>query len=105
MNPTDLVSRFGRDEARRLWALAEEAKETVRERIRRHAIACDYKPGNLLAAVKPQHLRRMAEDTACLQEVLGYKDVRLVSRDEAAAMVDTGRYHGGVLDTGAGHLH
>ena len=105
MNPTDLVARFGRDEARRLWTLAEEAKDTVRERIRRHAIPCDYKPGNLLAAMKPRHLRWMAEDVACLQEVLDYKDVRLVSRDEAAAMVDAGRYHGGVLDSGAGHLH
>lgn len=105
MTPCTLVARFGREEARRLWALAEEAKATVRERIRRHAIPCDYKPGTLLTAVKHGDLAWMAEDVACLKEVLDYRDVRLVSREETAAMVESGRYHGGVLDSGAGHLH
>lgn len=103
--PTDLVARFGREEARRLWALAEEAKETVRERIRRHAIPCDFKPGVLLTAVKASHLGPMAKDVECLKGVFGYERVRLVSSEETAAMVDGGPYHGAVLDEGAGHLH
>src|SRR5512135_1846562 len=41
--PGELVAMFGRDDARQLFDLAEEAKATVRERVRRHAIACDLK--------------------------------------------------------------
>ncbi len=105
MGAADLVARVGHGEARRLWNLAEEAKALVRERIARHAIACDYKPGTLAAAVKPAHLAGMAAEVACLNEAFGYSAARLLSRQEAAAMVATDRYHGGVFDGGAAHLH
>ena len=48
-----LEQAFGAERARLLWQLAEEAKATVRERIERHAIACDLRPGVLTAAHKP----------------------------------------------------
>ncbi|MFQ5783445.1 MAG: NAD(P)/FAD-dependent oxidoreductase [Alphaproteobacteria bacterium] len=101
----DLVARFGREEARRLWDLAEEAKRTVRERIARHAIACDYTPGALAAAAKEKHLDWMARNLACMQEVFDYPHARFVSRDEITGMVASTRYHGGVFDADAGHLH
>ncbi|MEE8245961.1 MAG: FAD-binding oxidoreductase, partial [Alphaproteobacteria bacterium] len=102
---SDLVARFGRDEARRLWELAEEAKATVRERIAKHDIDCDLKAGNLYAAAKRRHLTEMARDVACQQEVLGYDAARLVGDDEVRDLVATQAYFGGVLDMGAGHLH
>ena len=46
----ELERAFGAERARLLWQLAEEAKATVRQRIARHAIACDLKPGTLIAA-------------------------------------------------------
>ena len=101
----ETVSRFGRDDARRFWNLAEEAKALVRERIARHGIACDYKPGTLAAAVKPAHLDEMAEEAACLRDVFGYAAARLLSRSEVATMVATDRYHGGLFDDGGAHLH
>jgi len=101
----ELIARFGLAEARRLWDLAEEAKATVRERIERHRIACDFKPGNLYAAAKRRHLAAMARSVECLAEKLGYAQARLVSRTEVRGLVATTRYHGGVLDGGAGHLH
>ena len=102
---SDLVARFGRDEARRLWELAEEAKATVRERIAKHDIDCDLKAGNLHAAAKRRHLTEMARDVACQQEVLGYDAARLVDGEEVRDLVATQAYFGGVLDMGAGHLH
>ncbi|MFQ5958376.1 MAG: NAD(P)/FAD-dependent oxidoreductase [Alphaproteobacteria bacterium] len=100
-----MLARFGRDHARRLWDLAEEAKATVRGRIARHAIACDYKPGVLLAAAKPRHTAWMAREVELRREHFDYPHARLVSAAEVRAMVATGRYHGGVFDAGAGHLH
>src|SRR5438445_7630307 len=50
--PAELVASFGAAGAKRLFDLAEEAKAIVRERVRRHAIACDLKAGALYVAYK-----------------------------------------------------
>jgi gamma-glutamylputrescine oxidase len=95
----------GVDDAKRLWDLAEEAKAIIRERVHRHNIPCDLKPGYLLGAVKPQHLPELRAELDLLTERHGYTEARLVGRDEIRSMVSTGIYHGGVYDAGGGHLH
>ncbi len=100
-----LERMLGMETARQLWELAEEAKATVRERIDRHQIACDFKPGNLLVAYKPQDADGLASNSEHLRETYGYDQTRPVSRDEVAEMLGTSIYHGGRLDMGAGHLH
>ncbi len=105
LGPADLVARFGRDEARRLWRMAEEAKALLRERVARHAIACDLKAGTLHAAAKARHVAYLEADLRALHDVMDYPLARLVGRDEVAAMVATRLYHGAILDEGGGHLH
>ena len=103
--PLELEKLVGKAEARRLWDLAEEAKATVRERIERHRIPCDLKPGVLLAAYKPGDLAWLERAAEIAARDYDYKDYRPVSRDDLSGMLGTGIYHGGVLDQGAGHLH
>lgn len=100
-----LEGRAGRDDARRLWNLAEEAKAVVRERVARHRIQCDLKSGYLLAAYKPGHVDWMRAEAETLGRDYGYGALRVLSKGEVAAMLGTGRYHGGVLDADSGHLH
>jgi len=104
--PQDELERMlGKATARLLWDLAEEAKATVKERIARHGIACDFKPGVLVAAYKPREVGWLAADAERLESDYGYSEIRPVSRDEVGEMLGTGIYHGGTLDSGAGHLH
>ncbi|HEX6141541.1 MAG TPA: FAD-binding oxidoreductase [Geminicoccaceae bacterium] len=91
--------------ARVLFELAEEAKATVRERIARHAIACDLKQGILMAAWKPRDAQHLRANTEHLNRAYGYAHARFVPRDEMAAMLGTSRYHGGALDRDGAHLH
>lgn len=100
-----LERMVGEAQARALWDLAEEAKATVKGRIARHRIACDLKPGVLMAAWKPQDAGYLEENTRHLNEAYGYRHARFVPRDEMAAMLGTSRYHGGALDMDAVHLH
>lgn len=100
-----LEKAFGIGRARLLWQLAEEAKATVRERIARHAIACDLKPGGLIAAHRPRHARRLERTAEHLAEAYDYPHARYVGRAELAEMLATRRYVGGLLDAGACHLH
>jgi gamma-glutamylputrescine oxidase len=100
-----LERRFGPGLARQLWDLAEEAKATVRERVGRHAIACDLKPGNLVVAYKASDAGGLARYSDHLRDRYGYEETRAVSREELGGMLGSDIYHGGYLDLGAGHLH
>lgn len=101
----DVEQMVGKEDARRLWEMAEHAKATVKERIRRHDIRCDLKPGLLHAAHKPTHAKWLASDADMLRTRYQYEHIRSVSREEMADMLGTTVYHGGSLDTDAGHLH
>ena len=100
-----LEKAFGMERARLLWQLAEEAKATLRERIARHAIACDLKPGGLIAAHKPGHAGRLERTVEHLAEAYDYPHARYVGRAELGEMLATRHYVGGLLDAGACHLH
>jgi gamma-glutamylputrescine oxidase len=101
----ELEQTFGAERARLLWQLAEEAKATVRERIERHAITCDLRPGVLTAAHKPADATELERSAGRLTERYDYPHARYVSREEMAEMLGTRRYFGGLLDRGACHLH
>jgi gamma-glutamylputrescine oxidase len=103
--PGELVALFGRDQARRLWALAEEAKQMIRDRVARHAIACDLKPGSLYAALKEEELGEVESDLELLQTLFAYNQSTLVDRAGMAQRLGTGIYRGGLADQGAMHLH
>jgi gamma-glutamylputrescine oxidase len=95
----------GVEDAKRLWQMAEEAKAIIRERVARHDIRCDLKPGYLHGAVKERDMAELQADLDLLRERHGYRDARVVGRDEIRSLVGTDIYHGGVYDTGGGHLH
>ncbi len=95
----------GVEDAKRLWDMAEEAKAIIRERVARHNIACDLKPGHLLGAAKPRDMDELKAELDLLRERHGYSDARLVNGDEIRSMVATDIYRGGMCDAGGGHLH
>src|SRR5262249_31533400 len=95
----------GVEDAQRLWDMAEEAKAIIRDRVERHRIPCDLKPGYLLGAAKPQHIDELRAELDLLRERHGYLQARLADRDELRSMVATEIYHGGLYDAGGGHLH
>ncbi|SLN73039.1 NAD(P)/FAD-dependent oxidoreductase [Oceanibacterium hippocampi] len=100
-----LEKMVGRDDARRLWQLAEDAKALVKDLIRRHDIACDLKPGVIHAA----HNARLAEElkhyAEFLQRHYDYPHVRALDRREVAEAVGSDVYFGGSVDLDAAHLH
>ena len=103
--PSELVARFGRDEARRLWSLSEDAKQLIRDRVARHAIACDLKPGSLYAVLKDEEIGEIEADLAVLRTELRYEQASAVDRAGMAERLGTAIYRGGLADQGAMHLH
>jgi gamma-glutamylputrescine oxidase len=103
--PSDLVAMFGREDARRLFQLAEEAKALVRELVARHSIACDLKPGSLYVAYKRGDPDWMAKEVETLSQDFGYEAAQLLSKAELEQRLGSARYFGAIADKGAGHLH
>ncbi|MGI9304292.1 MAG: NAD(P)/FAD-dependent oxidoreductase [Gammaproteobacteria bacterium] len=100
-----LEHMFGDTRARLLWDLAEEAKHIVRERIAKHNIECDLKPGILTVAYKSREAQYLATYADKLRDEYDYPHIRPVSKEELAQMLASDIYHGGKLDMGAAHLH
>jgi gamma-glutamylputrescine oxidase len=105
MGPGALVARFGAEWAKRLWDLGLEAKQLVRERIRRHAIECDYRRGTLYAAVHDSDLPEIAADCEVKARVFGDSEGEILDRQAMAERLGTRIYRGGFADVGGAHLH
>lgn len=102
----ELVARYGKAQARRLFDLALEARALTLERIARHDIRCDLRSnGHLTAAAKPGDLSWMRTEAETLAGVMDYRQARVLSAEETRARVAAQGVHGGLLDAGGGHLH
>ncbi len=97
---------LGKDDAHKLFAIAEEGKAIIRNRVERHAIDCDLTWGYFLGATKRRHLDELRADHESLARDYGYAQTRMVeTRQGVADYVQTDAYLGGMFDQGAGHLH
>ncbi|WP_313089308.1 FAD-binding oxidoreductase [Pseudomonas sp.] len=82
-----------------------EAVEIVRQRIERHAIACDLTWGYCDLATKPRHLSGFDADQADLER-LGYPHrLQRVQKEAMREVIGSDRYLGGLIDWGSGHVH
>jgi gamma-glutamylputrescine oxidase len=99
-----LEEHLGKDTARRLWALAEEAKATTLGLIAKHGIACDWRPG----LIETVHRERLTADEIAyvdkLRDSYGYDAVTWLDRAALTAAIGTNIYFGGRRDARAGHL-
>ena len=95
----------GRDDARKVWAIALAANRLVRQLIARHGIDCDLADGYLEAAWRRADLDDMAAYAAHVAEAYNHPALELLDRAGVAALIGTERYHGGFVDRMGGHLH
>lgn len=100
-----LERTVGKDNARRLWDIAEEAKALVRDIAARHAPDALYKPGIAHAVWTGAEVSYEAANADLLARDYGYDQIRMLDRAEVAEITGSPRFRGGSLDTGAGHLH
>ncbi len=101
----ELEPMLGRDVARRLWDLGEEAKALVQALIRDHAMPLAFKPGILHACNRRRQVAPAHALADRMRADYGYMALETLDRDATRAIVNTEAYHGGVLDKGAGHIH
>ena len=99
-----IAAQLGKEDARRCFALAEEAKVLLKERITRYGIDCNLRWGYLHVLPKPNRVDSLKEWKAEWDE-LGYADTEIISKAELEEKLGTRAYHGALREGGAGHFH
>ncbi len=99
-----LIGQLGESDARKCFAIAEDAKRLIEQRISKHKIDCDLTWGYLHCATKPgqaDDLKAWRDELAAL----GYGGCDLLSKSELEEKLGSHCYHGALRESRAGHFH
>ena len=95
---------MGREDARKLWDLALDARADLGALVAANP-DCAFTPGVFEADHKHRFVAETQEYVRHLNEHYDYPHVRFVGLEETRATIASQDYHGGRLDSLAGHLH
>lgn len=99
-----VLDRYGPDTGRALWQATIDAVYLIDEIVKEEGLDCDWRiDGHMALAAKPSHFESMKQKKAWYEKELGYKDMRLVSRQDMQSEIGTTVYYGGLVgESGAG---
>src|SRR5271166_3756417 len=93
-----LISRYGRELTRRMYAASLETIDCVEQIIRDEAISCDFsRCGHLEVACKRKHFDDYARQVEVIEREFNHK-LRVVQKNELGAEIGSNIYHGGMVD-------
>jgi gamma-glutamylputrescine oxidase len=99
-----LVAQLGKSDALKCFAIAEDAKRLIEQRIAKYNIKCGLQWGYLHCAVKPgrEHELHAWKDE---MDALGYEGCDVLTKVELEQKLGTTLYHGALREARAGHFH
>ena len=101
----ELERMAGRDTARKLWDMAQDANALVRGLIARHAMPVTYRPGIAHACWTDAEVGHAHAYAARMSRDYGYDKIEPLDRAGIQGLIGSPVYKGGDIDQGAGHLH
>ena len=99
-----IEAQLGNADAARCFAIAEEAKKLIIDRINDYKIACDLAWGYLHCIPKAHQMGEL-HDWKEEWDALGYRDTEVLSKAALEEKLGTRIYHGALREGGAGHFH
>lgn len=96
--------RYGNTTANFVAGLVLEGGHIIRERIKTYGINCDYKDGNVFAALTPKHMKDL-EAKLALWKRFGMDNMEMLDAEKMRKQVDSPLYVGGMIDHLGGHMH
>lgn len=95
----------GRENAHRLWDLAEESKALVKSLIHNHAMPVTFHNGIAHACWTDAEVRDTHHYAEKLQRDYGYSHLEPLDRSGIQRLIGSKAYKGGEIDRDAGHVH
>lgn len=103
--PEELEPDIGFERSKALFDLAEEAKTHLHEFARIHQIEIDYRPGQMSLAHKQRYVDDYRAHAGIMADRYGYRNMSFIDRAETENRLGSNHYHGGIYDTGTGHIN
>ncbi len=100
-----LESAVGKEQAHRLWNLAEEAKALVKSLIHNHAMPVTFYPGVAHACYSEAEVRHTHAYADKLRRDYHYTQIEPLDQTGIRRLIGSKAYKGGEVDRGAGHVH
>jgi gamma-glutamylputrescine oxidase len=101
----DMEAAYGWTRAKALFDLAEEAKAHLLEFARVNSIDIDFMPGQLSVAHKKRYVDDYRRYADYMRDKAGYPHMTFMEAAETSERLGSTHYHGGIRDTGTGHIH
>src|SRR5580700_4945694 len=93
-----LISMYGRDLTRRMYAASLQTIDCVEQIVREEAIDCDFsRCGHLEVACKQKHFSDYARQVDVIAREFNHQ-LRVVQRNELNTEIGSNIYHGGMVD-------
>jgi glycine/D-amino acid oxidase-like deaminating enzyme len=100
-----VMTKYGRETAKRLFQCSLDAIETVEQIVKEEHIDCGFsRYGHLLTANKSKHYEALKEEVEFMEREFHHK-VRLISRDQQDSEIGSEIYYGALLDECSGGLN
>ena len=100
-----LEDKIGKDDAQKVWDLAEDAKADLLSRMARYHIDADWQPGQIFAAHTPGMLTALDRDAQHMADAYAYHCPMRLDRAAVTQALGASDYYGGWRDPTAGHVH
>lgn len=100
----EIELQLGLDDAKRVWAMTNEALDLLRQRSQKYGIACEWRSGYLGLATTARKGAALAEWADRMARVYGQEFTRIAPA-EVRSWIDSPRFHSGIHDPRSGHLH
>ena len=105
VNQDELVYQLGDKNADKMWQLANDAVNTVKEIIGEYKIDCHIKPGIATLGFNSKEVKELHNYAEYLKKRYSYTGLELLSQEECNTLCCSKKYTGGILDMNAAHLH
>ena len=105
LDQLSLERMAGKQDARRLWDLAEDAKALVRDLITRHQMPVTFRPGVAHACWTDAEVRETHAEADHLAQHYDYTPIDRLDQPAIRALIGSSAFKGGTVDRGAGHIH
>src|SRR5277367_7186026 len=93
-----LISKYGRELTRRMYAASLETIDCVEQIVRDEAIGCDFsRCGHLEVACKQKHFDDYARQAEVIEREFSH-NLRVVQKNELSAEIGSNIYYGGMVD-------
>lgn len=100
-----LLTRYGRDRARRLFHASVQAVNAVERLTQQEPMACHFaRCGHAELAYKPSHYPDLLAEAETLAQHFDHA-VRVVPQADLGTVIDSPLYHGALIDEGSAGVH